>query len=385
MTTAVTPPPLPAKPEPIVLRPGWWGALRAIWLFTWRPQLTWSRLPVQFLSLIALPALVWLTIPSPTGWSQRHTGLVNPGQKVNELARRLARSGLQLRPEQQSQLYQIFTEESARLDRSPAQLQSGEAGAAARRQEFEACYRRIQDRVEPILNDQQFEQFRTFEKREIMLGQSRIRPTWGRAEPFYHWLIDLYFFVILPLQCVRACGGLIRDELQADTLGFLLTRPLSRARLLLLKYTAQTAWLEITLAVQTLLLFATGAFRQIPGLDSLLPLFLIIQILAVPAWSALGICLGQITKRYMPLALVYGLIVEMGIGRIPTNINNLSLIRHLKSLLAHNASLQSIYDWPTRSVPVSAVALLFAAALFVIIAAVLFTSLEYHQTSEMQK
>lgn len=385
MTTAVTPPPLPARPEPIVLRPNCWSALRAIWLFTWRPQLTWARLPVQLLSLIALPALVWLTIPSPAGWSQRHTGLINPGQKVNELARRLARSGFQLRPEQQSQLYQIFNEETARLDRSSAQSQSGEAGAAARRQELVACYARIRDRVEPVLSDQQFDQFRTFEKREIMLGQSRIRPTWGRSEPFYHWLIDLYFFVILPLQCVRACGGLIRDELQSDTLGFLLTRPLSRARLLLLKYAAQTAWLEITLLVQTLLLFATGAFRQIPELGTLLPLFLVIQILAVPAWSALGICLGQITKRYMPLALVYGLIVEMGIGRIPTNINNLSLIRHLKSLLAHNASLQSIYDWPTRSVPGSVLALLFAAALFVTIAAVLFTSLEYHQTSEMQK
>jgi hypothetical protein len=107
--------------------------------------------------------------------------------------------------------------------------------------------------------------------------------------------------------------------------------------------------------------------------------------LAVPAWSALGVFLGQLTKRYMPLALIYGLIVEMGIGRIPTNINTLSLMRHLKTLLAHDSGLQSIYEWPAQGVPLAIGALLFAAALFLTVAALLFTFKEYHHTAEMQK
>jgi len=45
---------------------------------------------------------------------------------------------------------------------------------------------------------------------------------------------------------------------------------------------------------------------------------------------------GQITKRYLALAVVYGFIVEMGIGAIPTNVNNFSLVRHLKTLLVHD-------------------------------------------------
>jgi hypothetical protein len=119
------------------------------------------------------------------------------------------------------------------------------------------------------------------------------------------------------------CGALIRDELETDTLGFLTTRPLSRARLLLIKYLSQTAWLEIWMLVQALLLFAAGSLRQIPALGGLIPLFLAAQFLAVLAWGALGLFLGQVSKRYMALALLYGLIVEMGIGRIPTNINTL--------------------------------------------------------------
>lgn len=379
------PPPLPPGAQKLDAQPSWSRGLRGIWLFTWRPQLVWHRIPVHLLGLLLLPALVYLTIPSPAGWAERHSHFSNAGQTVNELARRLVRSGQPLRPEQRSQLFQIFSEEFSRLDRSPAQTLSGDAGVTARMDELKASYERIQARAQTVLDENQLAPFQAFKKRQLLLGQGRIQPIWGRTEPFYHWLLDFYFFVILPLQCVRASGGLIRDELQADTLGFLLTRPLSRARLLLLKYATQTAWLEIVLLLETLLLFGVAAFRQLPGLGSLLPLLLAAQVLAVPAWSALGVFLGQVTKRYMPLALLYGLIVEMGIGRIPTNINSLSLIRHLKSFLAHLSALQDVYKWVPESVLTSLGALLFAACLFVTLAALLFTFREYHQTAEMQK
>src|SRR6185436_12447708 len=109
---------------------------------------------------------------------------------------------------------------------------------------------------------------------------------------------------------------------------------------------------QLLVAVEAALLFTAGDLRQTHAF-SLLPLFLGAQFLAVLAWSALGTMLGLLTKRYMAWALLYGFIVEMGIGRIPTNINTLSLIRHLKSLLSLNPALQAIYDWPSRSVAFS--------------------------------
>ncbi|HWX18407.1 MAG TPA: ABC transporter permease [Candidatus Binatia bacterium] len=380
------PPPLPvALGKPPEAQPTFQGALRGIWLFTWRPQLAWRRLPIHLLGLLVLPALVYLTVPSAARWSARREPLIAPRAQVNEFSRRAARAGHELTSEQRGDLLQIFSEETARLDTPSSDTLSGEAAAARRRQEIKAAYDRIQHRAQDGLDDAQFAQFKTFAGHASLLAQQKVRPTWGRTEPFYHWLVDLYFFVTLPLQCVRACGGLIRDELQADTLGFLLTRPLSRARLLVLKYIAQTTWLQATLLLETLLLFAVAGFRQLPGVASLLPLFLGAQLLAVPAWSALGVFLGQLTKRYMPLALIYGLIVEMGIGRIPTNINTLSLMRHLKTLLAHDSGLQSIYEWPAQGVPLAIGSLLFAAALFLTVAALLFTFKEYHHTAEMQK
>jgi hypothetical protein len=47
--------------------------------------------------------------------------------------------------------------------------------------------------------------------------------------------------------------------------------------------------------------------------------------------------------------------------------------------------VQSIYNWTTASVPLSAGALVLAAGIFLGFAALLFTFKEYHHTSEMQK
>jgi hypothetical protein len=367
------------------LEPTFGRALRGIWLFTWRPQLAFRRLPLLALGLLALPVVIYLTTSALDTWSQHRSFMGNPGMPVNELARRLARADLRLKPEQHSQLSEIFGDEFRHSDERDFAAGTPEAVAERQRAEVKACYDRIHARVQSVLNDEQMQQFRSFEKRNVLLTQQRVRPAWNRTEPFYHWLLDLYFFVILPLQCVRGSGGLIRDELQADTLGFLLTRPLSRARLLILKYLAQTGWLQIAMLGETLLIFLVGYLRQIPNLGSLLPLFLAAQFLAVFAWSALGVFLGLLAKRYMALALLYGLIVEMGIGRIPTNINTLSLVRHLKTLLSHNTVLQSIYEWPSQNLALSLASLVFGAVLFTTLAALLFTFREYHHTAEMQK
>ena len=368
------------------VKPTFPGALRGIWLFTWRSQLTSGRLPFTILALLVLPVLVYLTTSSLEGWARRQALLGNSSVKVNDLSRRLTRSGSPLTPEQNAKLQRIFQEEFEKGESTVREARPGEMSVNLQREQIRDCYERISDRAKVVLNDKQYARYEEFQKRSAALTEGGVREArWGRTEPFYHWLIDFYFFVILPLNCVRACGGLIRDELQADTLGFLTTRPLSRARLLIAKYLAQTAWLQIMLGVETLLLFAVGGLRHVPSLGILLPLFLVAQFLAVMAWSALGIFLGQATKRYMAAALLYGLVVELGIGQIPTNINNLSLIRQLKSFLAHDADLQAIYGWLAKGVPYCAGAVVLAALIFLIAAAFLFTYREYHHTVEMQK
>jgi len=386
MTALEPPDTVPVATEKATrLKPGFLAGVRGIWLFTWRSQLTLRRLPVQLFTLLVLPALILLTTSSQRGWSERHTLLGNPSMEVNRFIQRLGRSQLRLTPEQTSQLYKIFGEEFVRAERDAGGMESGETSADAQTDLIKACYERIENRVQPVLDEEQLTQFKAFEKRSLLQGKNATQPFWNRTAPFYHWLIDFYFFVIMPLICVSACGSLIREELQADTLGFLITRPLTRARLLVIKYLCQTTWLQCIVLIEAVLLFTVGSFRQIPGIWGLLLLFLPVQCLAVFAWSALGAFLGLITKRFMALALVYGLIVEMGIGRIPTNINTLSLIRNLKTLLSRNPGLQAVYQWPREGIAGSLGAIVIATGLFVTLAALMFTFKEYHHTAEMQK
>jgi hypothetical protein len=365
-----------ASPPPL---PRFFAAWRGVWLLTWKAQLTWRRLPLRLAALLALPALVLLTTRTPASW-----GRWEAKSFVSTLDRRLSKPGSRLSPDQQKKLNSIVAEQYAQAA-AQWQEQPGESAEERRqrwREELGKCGDRIvaQARESRLVDGQQLAAFKAVEEEH-----RRGLKDWNRTASFYHWLVDFYIFLIVPLACVRGCGALIRDELQAETLGFLITRPVSRARLLLLKYLSHVAWLELLLMVETLLLFAAGAAREIPALGVLLPLVLAVQSLAIPAWSALGVLLGQLTSRYMAAALVYGGVVEMGIGRIPTNINTLSLMRHIKTLLSHNVALQGLYDWPEGRVATALLALAVAPVLFMAVSALLFTYVEYHHAAEMQK
>lgn len=372
------PPPIPPAETPLPrLLPGFFGAWRGVWLLTWKAQLSWRRLPARLAALLVLPALVYITTRTPDSWARWEARSF-----VSALGRRLARSDIEWPPDLQTEINGIVAQEWARAATSWWE-QPGENADARRqrwREDVEACGDMIVARARKVLDERQFAVFQSLEE-ERRLGLE----SWGRADSFYHWLVDFYIFIIVPLACIRGCGALIRDELQADTLGFLITRPVSRARLLLVKYLSQVAWLELVLMAETLLLFAAGAARQIPALGVLMPLVLAVQVLAIPAWSALGVLLGQLTTRYMAAALVYGGVVEMGIGRIPTNINTLSLLRHIKTLLSQNAALQGIYNWPDGSAATAILALAAAPVLFMAVSMLLFTFVEYHHAAEMQK
>ena len=109
------------------------------------------------------------------------------------------------------------------------------------------------------------------------------------------------------------------------------------------------------------------------------------QVLEVVAYGALSSLLGLLHQRYMVLGIIYGFVVEMGIGRIPTNIHNLSLSRHLQTLLANQPTIHELYEW-SASGTFSSILIMGAAALvFLGVGAVVFTMKEYHAAEEMHK
>lgn len=205
-------------------------------------------------------------------------------------------------------------------------------------------------------------------------------------EGFHRILIQLYFFIIVPVMCISQFGAMIRDELQDDTMTFLITRPLSRAKIYLLKYVTVCLWVQLIVLGNAIAFWAVGLVLGVSDLGTLMPRMIVVQALAVMAYGALSGVFGLLTQKYMILGVVYGFIVEFGIGQIPTNINVLSLNHHLQSLLARDESLKRIYDWTAESAS-SGLSMVFVGTtlLFLVIGTLLFNFREYHHADEMQK
>jgi ABC-type transport system involved in multi-copper enzyme maturation permease subunit len=201
---------------------------------------------------------------------------------------------------------------------------------------------------------------------------------------FLYLAIDFYQFFLLPVYCLSVFGPLIRDEVQLDTLGFLITRPLTRSRLLLLKYLALMLKFQVVAVIAGVILLATGFAKGVSIPGAILPFFLS-QALGIVAYGALATLFGLLSKKYMVFGLVYGAIVEFGFGRIPTNVQELAISHHMHSILATCPTIKAIFDWEIGSLANASLCTLGAGAFAMTIAMLLFTTREFHHADDMQK
>jgi ABC-type transport system involved in multi-copper enzyme maturation permease subunit len=212
-----------------------------------------------------------------------------------------------------------------------------------------------------------------------------LRTSGQAAFDFFYWLAAAYLLLAIPLYCLAVFGGLIRDDLQSNTLSFLITRPMSRARFLLTRFICQLAWVQLLGLAAGLALLATGVMFSIPGVLRLTGLFLATQAIGIFVFGGLATFFGLLHRRYLVLGTIYGLVVEVGIGQIPTNINALAMTRHLRTLLGHNPDVARIYQWSTDGTGVALLVLLATALFFLILSAILFTLREYLGAEETLK
>jgi hypothetical protein len=106
-----------------------------------------------------------------------------------------------------------------------------------------------------------------------------------------------------------------------------------RPAFVVFKFLSHLACLQVAFLLSLGVLIAVGLYRHIPSLFAALPWLFLGQAVAVTAFAAFGLLCGTITARYLVVGLVYGGIVESAIGRIPTELNRLSMTHQLRALL----------------------------------------------------
>lgn len=153
------------------------------------------------------------------------------------------------------------------------------------------------------------------------------------AQGFLPWAGAFYVCFLLPVFAFISAAGAMRDDFSAATVDYVLTRPVRRSAYVLFRYAARMVCLQIDFVFALATLIGIGVFHQVPGLWSALPLLLLAQAVAVITFSAFGFLCGLLTSRYVIVGLAYAAIVEVGIGNVPTQINQISLVRQVLGIL----------------------------------------------------
>lgn len=147
------------------------------------------------------------------------------------------------------------------------------------------------------------------------------------------WVISFYLCVIVPAMAFISAAGAIRDEMKAGNVDYVFTRPISRPGFLLAKLLSQVACAQIDFLLSFATVVGVGLYREFPDLWSAVPALLGGQILLVVAFSAFGFLAGIVTQRFIVVGLVYGAVIEVGVGQIPTQISRLSMTHQIRALL----------------------------------------------------
>jgi ABC-2 type transport system permease protein len=143
----------------------------------------------------------------------------------------------------------------------------------------------------------------------------------------------IFGFVLVMLACVFGTG-LVSQEVEQKTIVYLLTRPVPRWRILLMKHAA--ALLATTLAAWAatgLLLLATGGVHA--GVQSTLGRDLLILPVGCLAYGGLFLLMSALFRRPLILGLVYTFGIESWLPGLPGNFKMLSLMAWLRVLAPH--------------------------------------------------
>lgn len=150
---------------------------------------------------------------------------------------------------------------------------------------------------------------------------------------FLPWAAGFYVCFLVPVLAFIGGAGAMRDDLGAATVDYVFTRPVPRGRYLVYRYLTQLGVAQIDFFLGLWVVTGIGLYWEVPELSEALPTLLGAQVTAVAVFTALGLCCGLLTARYVIVGIVYGALIEVGLGSVPTQLSEISLLRRLLGLV----------------------------------------------------
>jgi ABC-2 type transport system permease protein len=196
------------------------------------------------------------------------------------------------------------------------------------------------------------------------------------------WAGGFYICFLLPVFAFISAANAIRDDFGAGTVDYIFTRPVRRSAFVVFRYVAQMVCTQIDFLFALFTIIGLGLYHGVPGLWAAVPTLLLAQVMAVILFSAFGFLAGSLTSRYIIVGLAYAGIVEVGLGNVPTQINQVSLVRQVLGLLRpilgeNNGALTRAATTATMDTPGILVLLFVISTVLVALSALLFATREF--------
>ncbi|MEZ0327385.1 MAG: ABC transporter permease [Fimbriimonas sp.] len=152
----------------------------------------------------------------------------------------------------------------------------------------------------------------------------------------YATVSSMLVFRIVALASAIFTTAIISQEVEQRTIVYLLTRPVPRWKLILIRYLASVIVVGV-LGIIGALLTSLGAFRGMGG-NPLLAKDLQALMMGAFAYGALFLFVSLIFNRAMLWCLIFAFGWETAVPNMPGSMNNLSILTYMQAIAEHPAT-----------------------------------------------
>lgn len=149
---------------------------------------------------------------------------------------------------------------------------------------------------------------------------------------YLEWVMEFFLPVVVPVLGFLSGAGAMRDQMKSSATDYVFTRPVRRWSFVAFKYVAHMACTQVCW-LPAFAVIVGFALRRGGGIEPIYAGVLFVQMLMLCAFMAFGFLCAVLTKRYLVIGIIYGVIVEVGVGSIPAPLSRLSLTRQMREIL----------------------------------------------------
>lgn len=194
-------------------------------------------------------------------------------------------------------------------------------------------------------------------------------------------MIPLFLQVVLIFVTLVHATTLIREEIEDNTLPYLLTRPISKPAIVAYKYLGYVAAVLVLMVPPVVLAYAVTAWYTGTPLQTDLDVlsgFVSATVLGSVAYGALFLFISVVIRKPLTVGLLVGFVWESIVGSIPGDVPKLSVIHYLRSVLKDTIDVGPLVGYPTDlSAGVAALVLVLFSITTVVASMVLLERMEF--------